>query len=287
MKTKTVFHSFGKIDLKLCNAIKKLNEIQAHNPKNFNKTGKIAIASAIIGILIITVIAGIYLQRTLPIHESSLAPDVTSPPYIPFDYNIGVYPNNGTIQQGNSIQTNINITCLQGSAQAVTLNAVAEPNSILCSFFKQSGTPSSNNTFTSILVINALAATPAGIYQIDIKSTAANGKTYSSAYTLTVLTPQIQVSGTVEDISSNDTWITQIQFVASSPTGTASTFTVGIHYSYALQKQGTYSISLPNQQRYIVTIYWETFTGYGEGVYGSILVNCTMGVSSMTQGFSL
>jgi hypothetical protein len=231
--------------------------------------------------------------------ESSPNPSNTPPSPVSFDYNFGVYPNNGSVQQGNSLQTNANITYLQGSTQAVTLNASAEPNNIICRFSSQAGIPSNNSTFTSTLTINALATTPAGIYPVNITATTANGKAYSSVYTLTVFNTEIQVSGTLVCNSSNDTYPTEIQFAASTPTYTASTFNVGVHYNFGLplQRQGTYSISLPNQQNYIVIITWKSLTGIGtipnpadmpSGtiVYGSLLVNCTIGVTSMTQDFS-
>ena len=60
------------------------------------------------------------------------------------------------------------------------------------------------------------------IYTVNVTSTAVNGKTYSNAYTLTVLNAEIQVSGTVVLNSRNDIVPSQKEFVNGNSTYTAA-----------------------------------------------------------------
>jgi hypothetical protein len=178
-----------------------------------NRKRNVVIAVTAIIVLIISLTSVLYL-----INNSS----PNSPLPRQFDYNLGVYPTNGTVQQVSSLVTNINVTYIQGSPQNVTLTASGGPDGTVYDFSKQTGTPFNSGGFTSNLTINVPAMASTDIYTVNVTSTAVNGKTYSNAYTLTVLNAEIQVSGTVVLNSRNDIVPSQIEFVNGNSTYTAA-----------------------------------------------------------------
>jgi hypothetical protein len=266
------------------------------------RKGIIANAVAIILMLITALAVGLYFGENSSSRLSSPGSSANLSTPIPFDYYLDVFPVNGTVRQGNSISTSINITYIQGSAQYVTLSASGVPEGATFSFSNQTGTPSSTDIFTSNLTINIPVWVPTGVYSINVNSTVVDGEKYSISYTLTVLDAEIQVSGTVEINSNNDTWPAQLQFINAD-----STYTANVHLNmttpnkFPVQK-GTYNISLPNHQNYTVICIWNSFgaqsdqsgwspdpSKYDSGkIYCETLsVNCDVGVTSMKQDYSL
>ena len=271
-------------------------------PKSSHRNRIIGVAFVLVAIIVIAVFACVYRSGNLVTHHSS--PSTVSS-VVPFDYRLSVCPTNGSVQQGNNVMTEVNVTYVQGSAQNVTLSAIGGPNGATFNFSNQAGTPSFSNLFVSYLTINVPASAPTGTYEVNITSTAADGKIFCDSYMLTVQNIDIQVSGTITVESSKYTFPTLIQFIGPTPTSPAVTYNatvqlnIGILFTGAITK-GTFSIPLPNQERYTVIIYTESLKLTGSGplpepsdftsgtlVYGSILVNCSLGVTSMTEDFGI
>jgi hypothetical protein len=211
---------------------------------------------------------------------------------------LDVYPTSGNVQQGNNLLTNITITYIHGSPETITLSASGGPIGTNYFFFNQTGTPTSSKIFTTNLTINVPSSASSNQYLMNITSTSNSGKTHSTSCTLSVLNAEIQVSGTVIAKSSDDIYPTQIQFVSSATnkTYTAVVITTPASPSAAmLIQQGTYSVSLPNQQTYHVICIWtrlvgpwvspsDAATGTFDG--GTLTVNGAAGVTSIKQDYS-
>jgi hypothetical protein len=137
---------------------------------------------------------------------------------------------------------------------------------------------------------------PAGVYQLNITSTAPGGNTCTAPLILIVTTATINVSGTVTADFNQDIYPTQITFTSAStkqsystnvlttpPAGTKSP-------SGVLVQTGRYSISLPNQDSYTVVCSWIRLGGpwtpqgpEASGTFsgGVVHVNCKEGSASM------
>ena len=103
-----------------------------------------------------------------------------------FDFTISVNPESGSTQQGESVQTTVNVTLLSGTPQMVTLSASGLSSGASAVFNVSSGNP----TFTAALTISAAASTPTGNQTITLTGTG-GGLTKTANYTLTV-TPTSQ-----------------------------------------------------------------------------------------------
>ena len=262
-----------------------MSQPQTSTPNRTNRRRNMAIAGAVILTLILASSAVLYLRGNF------LAP-------IPFDYHLEVNPTSGIVQQGNSLLTNITLTYVQGSPETVTLGASGGPDGAIYSFSNPKGTPTFINAFTSNLTISIPSSTATNSYSVNVTATANNGKIYFQSYTLTVLDGTIQVSGTVAAKSSDDIYPTQIQFVNTATNLTYTAIvktTAGSPPTPRLIQQGTYVISLPNQQSYHVICTWtrlvgpwvspsDAVTGIFDG--GTLYVNVAVGVTSMTRDFS-
>jgi len=180
-------------------------------------------AVVVISILIAASFARLYFSLNSATHLATPRKITNIATHAQFDYNLDVYPVNGTVRQGNSILTSINITYIQGTTQNVTLTATG-PEGITFSFSNQTGTPSSTDTFASNLTINVSDWLPTGVYSINVTSSAFNGKTCSDSYTLTVLEAEIHVSGISVVYSDNCSWPVQVEFI-----GAGSTYVAHIH----------------------------------------------------------
>src|ERR1700690_3920733 len=106
-------------------------------------------AVVVISILVAASFAGLYFSESSSNHLPAPGSYTNLSTPIPFDYRFDVYPINGTVRQGTSISTNINVTYLQGPAQNVTLSASGGPEGATFSFTNQTGTPASTDIFAS------------------------------------------------------------------------------------------------------------------------------------------
>jgi hypothetical protein len=112
-------------------------------------------------------------------------------------------------------------------------------------------------------------------YSVTITASG-GGKTYSTSYTISVLSAKVSVSGNVETtgIGTNPT---RVEFV---DTQTGVTYTATLSGNY-------YSITLDNQHSYAVTVSWDGLL-WNNGTYegGTISVNAPVGQTSMSKNFS-
>jgi hypothetical protein len=152
--------------------------------------------------------------------------------------------------------TNVNVTCLEGSNQTVTLSAFGGPENTTFVFSNQTALLSSGNMSISNLTINVPASAPAGSYAVNIASTALDGKTFNITYSLSVAVAEIQVSGRIAATSNvatsgkySGSWPSKIEFVSKHSTYTA---TICGNMPFWTTHRGTYSIFLPNNQSYEV-----------------------------------
>ena len=247
-------------------------------------------AIAVISILIAASFAGLYFSENSSYHLSP-GSSANLPNLNPVDYNLDVYPVNGTVCQGNSVTIGVNVTFIQGSVQNVNLTATG-PEGVTFNFSNQTGTPSSTNIFTSNLTINVPDWMPTGVYSINVTSSVLNGEIHTYTYSLVVLNSEVQVSGTVVETSNSESWPMQLEF-----TNGDSTYVAYVHlstttpYKYPVQ-QGTYSIFLPNHQNYTVICKCQSMDDemrfYIAGTFdlGILVVNNTAGATSMMQDYS-
>ena len=188
-----------------------------------------------------------------------------------FDFSISTSDSSGTVMQGNSIQTTININKISGNSQTVTLSADSGSSGIQCSF-----SPSSNNPdFSSTLTMTVPSSTSTNPYSVTITATS-GGTTHSTSYTVSVLSAKVYVSGTVTTTGLG-TNPSRIDFV---DTQTGVTYTGSMSGDY-------YTISLDNQHTYTVTVYWTGLlwsTGSFSG--GNLHVYAPVGYTSMSQDYS-
>ncbi len=103
-----------------------------------------------------------------------------------FDFAVSVNPESGSIEQGGSVQTIVNVTLLSGTSQTVTLSVSELPPETSATFNLSSGIP----PFTSTLTIYTAESTSTGNHTIIIIGTGEE-LTKTTNYTLTVTyTPQ-------------------------------------------------------------------------------------------------
>jgi hypothetical protein len=128
----------------------------------------------------------------------------------------------------------------------------------------------------STLTISVSTSVPTNPYSVTVTSTADNGKTYSTSYTLSVLSAKIQVSGTVTTTGIG-TSPSQIQFIDQQ---------TGLTYTGTMSGS-SYSITLQNEHTYTVTVSWKGLL-YSTGTYngGSLYVWAPVGYTSMSRDYS-
>jgi hypothetical protein len=180
-----------------------------------------------------------------------------------FDYTLNVTPFNGTIMQGQNIETNITVSHLQGKPQPVTITVTC--NSTVANFYfsKSTGTPKPDEPFTSNLTLAVLGNAESATYTISINTNTSDNRAHSSAYNVTVLNRPIQVYGWVKTISEESIYPTKLQFVSIQ---TNRTYNATLTYPkasapYTLIQRANYTVSLPNQQSYKVTGTWTRLFG--------------------------
>lgn len=116
---------------------------------------------------------------------------------------------------------------------------------------------------------------PTAAYSLTITALG-GGVSRSAVYTISVLSARVTVSGTVTTTGLG-THPTAIQFVN---TVTGATFTAAV-------VSNSYSIELPNQQTYSVTVSWSGLLGAsGSFDAGTLRVNAGVGTTTMSQNFS-
>ncbi|MCW4001007.1 MAG: hypothetical protein NWE93_12280 [Candidatus Bathyarchaeota archaeon] len=215
-------------------------------------------------------------------------------------FNLKVYPSNATIMQAQNTTIKVDVTYLDGTSEPVTLQASGGPNGTLYLFSSQTGTPNATEPFSSNLTILLPAYAASDAYAINV-SAASGSKTVQATFTLNVVSSQIQVSGTVsgtpialagyakediipteivfENTQTNQTYHSKVQRATDTP-----------------QRPGTvgnYTISLPNQQSYRVTIYYFSFphfipvarTAYVGDQRGHFAVDCGAGIEAVVADF--
>jgi hypothetical protein len=230
-------------------------------PKKFNRKVILGIVVAVVLIIALVVGAVIY-------SGGSLSKLITGKP---FDFNISASDSSGTVMQGNSIQTTVNINGVSGNPQTVTLSGDSGTSGIQCSFNPASNTPD----FSSTLTMSVPTSTPTSAYSVTITATG-GGATHSTSYTISVLSAQVYVSGTVVTTGLG-THPTQIQFADQQ---------TGLTYTGSLSDT-SYSITLQNQHTYTVTVSWAGLL-WSSGTYngGSLYVNAGVGVTTQTANYS-
>jgi len=189
----------------------------------------------------------------------------------PFDFGISTSDSSGTVMQGNSIQTTVNINRISGNPQSVTLSADSGSSGINWNF-----NPSSNTAdFSSTLTLSVPDSTPTSAYSVTITATS-GGVSHSTSYSISVLSAKVYVSGTVKTTGLG-THPTQIQFADQQ---------TGLTYTGSLS--GTsYSVSLQNEHTYTVTVSWAGLL-WSSGTYngGSLYVYAPVGYTTQTADYS-
>lgn len=215
-------------------------------------------------------------------------------------FNLKVYPSNASIMQAQNITIKLEVTCLDGASEPVTLQANGGPNGTLYLFSRQTGTPNATEPFSSNLTILLPASAASDAYAINV-SAASGSKTVQDTFTLNVVSSQIQVSGTVSGTpislagyASEDIIPTEIVF---ENTQTNQTYHSKIHRAADTPQRpgtvGNYTISVPNQQSYRVTIYYFSFphfipvarTAYVSDQRGHFIVDCEAGIDAIVADF--
>jgi len=126
--------------------------------------------------------------------DIQVIPPPTPPP---FDFNIGISPSSGSVQQGGSISATVTVTLVSGSTQTVSLTTSGLPSGAYATFNPSSGYP----TFTSTLTISTSTATPTGTFYVTIIGSG-GGLTRTAIYTLTVTSALVnRAPNTPADVS--------------------------------------------------------------------------------------
>jgi hypothetical protein len=230
---------------------------------------------------IVALVTGFYLLRLGNSPTQEPADETTPPASVPFDYHLDVFPTNETVLQGNTAQTNVTLTYVQGTPENVTLSASGTPESASYSFSTLEGSPTEDSVINSTLTIHVSDSTPSKSYPITVTAVADNGKMHNSSYTLSVivLNSAVKVSGTVD--GGIGIIPTQITFDQLSSTGArVQAFTASV-------QSGHYTIFLPDKQFYYVSVVWEGSDGFSGTHY--FIMPCGVnaeGAASITIPFS-
>jgi hypothetical protein len=216
---------------------------------------------------------------------------------LPFEYQLSVFPINGTAMQGETIETNITVTYLQGQPQPVTLAATNNSTFAQINLSNATGIPRPNEPYISNLTIQILDSAQSSILSINVTGNSNNKNKYSTAYSLEILNSQIQISGTVSTPSKiASIYPIKLQFVNLK---TNITYNATLQYpslpkASTLQQQAIYNISLPNQQTYRVIgtwgrLYgpWSSSSDLPEGTFdcGILQVDCRVGETTINKDY--
>lgn len=244
---------------------------QPSTPKKINK---IVIAGVVIAVLLIALVAAWIMATQTGSGGGNLfnpTPTPTPAPTPVPDFSIQTGDSSGTVMQGNSIQTTVYINWLSGNYETTTLSGDGGSSGIQCSFSPTSSSPD----FSSTLTMSVPTYTSTNPYSVTI--TATNGAvSHSTSYTVSVLSAQVYVSGTVTTTGVGAS-PSQIQFVDQQ---------TGLTYTGTLS-DNNYSITLDNEHTYTVTVNWKGLL-YSTGTFsgGSLYVYAPVGYTSMSQDYS-
>lgn len=232
----------------------------AQNKSNLKRN--IGIVVGLIIVLIVAVIAGIYL----------MGGSIIVNPEKPLDFQMSISSTSGTVLQGSNKSISVSLTYLSGKHDNVALSGDASSSGIQFIFNPATSSPG----FTSTLTMNVPASTPTKVYSLVLTANCGS-VTRTAAYTMSVLSAKVTVSGTVTTTGFG-TSPTQIQFT-DAQTSVTYTGTMSGH---------TYSISLQNQHTYNVVLYWQGLLGSSGTVHRDGLnVNAPVGSNTMTQDYTI
>lgn len=188
------------------------------------------------------------------------------------DFSVSIESSEGTVLQGQIIESTISVDVTSGSSQTVVLS-VSGPSGVNFNLNPQSGKASYDSHFT----INVPSGLKSGSYTITVTGSG-GGKTHTCTYTLNVLSANVAVSGTVKTVGFA-TYPTSIAFKDLKTGEVYETSALG----------NSYSLMIPNQANYRVTCYYKSsLTGVlwtGSFEAGTVNINCGIGQSTMTLNF--
>lgn len=207
----------------------------------------------------------------------------TVPTTIPTDFTMSFDPESGTLElmQGSSRQILISLNDLYSEEVKPTFSANTGSSGIQCVF-------SSASWFQEWLTINVPTSTPTGNYEITV--TATNGQTsHHASYHISVLSAQVQVSGTVHfnpsGQANGEITPSSIQFtqLVINSTGT----TTGLIYAGTITGNSvsgySYSITVPNGEWYMAEILDSSGTRCFGGQFN---IGVPAGSTSITKNLS-
>ncbi len=216
-------------------------------------------------IIVIVALASLYVEGALTGGKSPLAPPQ------PFDFSFGLLTNVGAYVQGDNATVPFSVGLASGSPGLVTLSASGGPSGTVFVFEQQAGLPN----FTSALFVSIPQSATSDTYNLTVTATG-GGKTHTDNYTLDVLNAEIIVSGNVTTTIPGIR-LDSIIFLGERESQTYNTTLAG----------GAYSITLPNQQAYIVeTTYTDSQGSTGTLLTGQLIVNTAVGTTTMIQDFA-
>lgn len=243
---------------------------------NSHLNRNIGIAVVLILLMVMALIAGLYYGGIFNTgSNTSQVPLITpSPTPTPIPLNFSISAGSLTIIQGESTVDAVTVQLNSepnGFIPAVSLSVNSGTSGIQCSLDTPSGSP----TFYSNVEISVPDSTPTGVYPIIVSGTG-GGTTQSGAFTISVLSAQVYVSGTVTTTGLG-TSPSQIQFVDQQ---------TGLTYTGTLSGTSC-SITLQNEHTYTVTVTWKGLL-YTTGTYsgGSLYVYAPVGYTTQAQNYS-
>jgi hypothetical protein len=245
---------------------------------------KVILGSTILIVLI--ALTGLYAGGFLP----------TTKPITPLNYGLTLEPTNATILQGQTFNATLTASYLEGTPEDVTLTVDA-PEGFNCTLSDAVGKPTSHASFNSTLQVTVASTIQPGNYWVTVTSNSTKGRENATSLDLLVLTSFINVSGTVTAALDDRMWPVAVTFenVKTHEKITTSVWTTpatGIPEKLygCIIHTGDYSLLLPNQAEYHVTVDWARFlmfggTGDASGSFSAdnLTVNCGVGVDSLVD----
>ncbi len=101
------------------------------------------------------------------------------------DFSISASPSSVTVTHGQSVQTTLTVTPLNGSTQTIALTCAGGPRNSSCSIVPPSVTLDGVHSQTPTLTIDTAATTPTGVSKVSAKGTSGSD-VHSVAVTVTV-----------------------------------------------------------------------------------------------------
>jgi len=273
---------------------------QLPSPKNLGKN--IVIALAIIAVIIVALVVGV--MMALSANQSTNTPTPTpaptatpnststfSPTVVPYDFKVSAKYPSFDITQGASFYVSISIETISGNVQSVSTSDVefsadSGSSEILSEFntthllYSSINNPTDTNGisnptgFSNVLLITVPESTPTSNYTITV--TAKIGSvSHSVSIIVGVESSTVTLSG---KINLADTGVTlyQIRFYR---------FTNFDNLFYANIESNTYSISIPNHEKYVVSV--SDGTSEWLNCDTDFWLQVPAGSNSMTQDFTV